>query len=116
MDPVIRRHPIRNPACHDLTPGVLGCPFLDKLRTKQKPCILSLSTSQRKDFELPEDDQNQRLGRYVVKTYEKETVRAFVPPLLPPDPPIRLDGLQRVLEQANQALGRLDGLASILPD
>ena len=58
----------------------------------------------------------QRLGRYVVKTYEKETVRAFVPPSLPPDPPLRLDGLQQLLEQANQAVGRLDGLASILPD
>ena len=31
------------------------------------------------DFELPELDHNQRLGRYVVNTYEKETVRAFVP-------------------------------------
>src|SRR5260370_35537964 len=48
--------------------------------------------------------------------YEKETVRAFVPPPLPPSPAIRLDGLQQILEQANQALGRLDGLASILPD
>ncbi|MFZ0594162.1 MAG: Fic family protein, partial [Bryobacteraceae bacterium] len=35
---------------------------------------------------------------------------------LPPVPPIRLDPLQHLLEQANQALGRLDGLASILPD
>jgi Fic family protein len=43
-------------------------------------------------------------------------VRAFVPPPLPPDPPVRLDGLQVLLEQANQAVGRLDGLASLLPD
>jgi Fic family protein len=43
-------------------------------------------------------------------------VRAFVPPPLPPDPPVRLDGLQVLLEQANQAIGRLDGLASLLPD
>ena len=63
-----------------------------------------------------EVESSQRLGRYVVKTYEKETVRAFVPPPLPPDPPLRLDGLQQLLEQANQAVGRLDGLASILPD
>jgi Fic family protein len=33
-----------------------------------------------------------------------------------PDPPLRLNGLQQVLEQANQAVGRLDGLASVLPD
>src|SRR5271165_6037309 len=67
-------------------------------------------------LEQVEVESNQRLGRYVVKTYEKETVRAFVPPALPPDPPLRLDGLQQLLEQANQAVGRLDGLASILPD
>ena len=67
-------------------------------------------------FPLVEDEQNQRLGRYVVNSYGNETVRAFVPPPLPPVPPVRLDGLQQLLEQANQALGRLDGLASILPD
>ena len=63
-----------------------------------------------------ENRQNHRLGRYVVRTYEKETVRAFVPPPLPPKPPVRLDRLQKFLEQANHALGRLDGLASNLPD
>lgn len=52
----------------------------------------------------------------MTKTYDKEAVRAFVPPPLPPDPPVRLEGLQHILEQANQAVGRLDGLASILPD
>jgi Fic family protein len=67
-------------------------------------------------IQLEETEQNQRLGRYLVKTYERETVRAFVPPPLPPNPSVRLDGLQQILEQANQALGRLDGLASILPD
>jgi Fic family protein len=51
-----------------------------------------------------------------MKTYGKESVRAYVPPPLPPDPPVRLEALQRLLEQANQSLGRLDGLASILPN
>ena len=60
--------------------------------------------------------QNPRLGRYLVKSYGEEAVRAFVPPPLPPDPPVRLDAIQRVLEQANQSLGRLDGLASALPN
>src|SRR5262249_46838062 len=60
--------------------------------------------------------QNQRLGRYIINTFSGEKVRAFVPPPLPPAPPIRLDSLQILLEQANQALGRLDGLASLLPD
>jgi len=46
-----------------------------------------------------------------------EEVRAFVPAPLPPDPPLRLDGpLQRALERANLALGRLDGIAGLLPN
>jgi Fic family protein len=60
--------------------------------------------------------ENPRLGRYIVKSYGEETVRAFLPPPLPPEPPVRLDSLQSLLEQANQSLGRLDGLASILPN
>lgn len=36
--------------------------------------------------------------------------------LPPPIPKIDLGPLQRLWEQANQALGRLDGLASALPD
>jgi Fic family protein len=59
---------------------------------------------------------NQRLGRYVTGSWGDEQVRAFVPSPLPPKPPVRLDALQLALEQASQALGRLDGLASILPD
>jgi len=65
---------------------------------------------------LAPDSQNPRLGRYIVKLYDGETVRAFVPPRLPPVPPLRMDALQRLLEQANQSLGRLDGLASVLPN
>ena len=60
--------------------------------------------------------ENKRLGRYSVTTFGSETVRAFMPPALPPVPPVQLDRLQLLLEQANQAIGRLDGLASVLPD
>lgn len=63
-----------------------------------------------------QDDLGKRIGRYIVTAYGDENVRAFVPPPLPPDPPVRLDPLQRLLEQANQSLGRLDGLASVLPN
>jgi len=59
---------------------------------------------------------NSRLGSYVVKAFKDESFRAYVPPPLPPDPPLALQPLLPLLEQANQALGRLDGLASILPD
>jgi Fic family protein len=60
--------------------------------------------------------KNLRLGTYVVKKFGDEPFRAFLPPPLPPAPPVKLDTLQRLLEEANQALGRLDGLASTLPD
>jgi Fic family protein len=62
------------------------------------------------------DFKNHRLGRYVTTSWGDEQVRAFVPPPLPPKPPVSLDALQLRLEQASQAVGRLDGLASILPD
>src|SRR5437867_2583445 len=60
--------------------------------------------------------QNQRLGQHIVSTVAGESVRAFVPSPLPPVPAIQFDALQVLLEQANQALGRLDGLAAALPD
>jgi Fic family protein len=61
-------------------------------------------------------EKNSRLGTYVSKTAAGETVRAFVPPPLPPDPPVDLTGLYPQLDRANQAIGRLDGLTTLLPD
>lgn len=43
--------------------------------------------------------------------------RAFIPAPLPPDPPIVMDGtLVSLLSRADQAVGRLDGVAQILPN
>ena len=43
--------------------------------------------------------------------------RAFIPACLPPEPPIAMDAeLTRVLSEADRALGRLDGVTSILPN
>jgi Fic family protein len=56
-----------------------------------------------------------RFGRFVVSTYGDEQVRAYVPPPLPPTPPLDVSGLLPLIEQANRALGRLDGITSILP-
>ena len=43
--------------------------------------------------------------------------RAFVPAPLPPDPPLMMDDeMLALLSRADQALGRLDGVASILPN
>jgi Fic family protein len=60
--------------------------------------------------------ERSRLGQRVTISTAGERVEAFVPPPLPPDPAIRMDRLYRSLENANRALGRLDGVTSILPD
>lgn len=82
---------------------------------KENAVSFRYTTAQRKVL-LSQLPAKSRLGRYVAKVFEGETVRAFVPPPLPPVPPVQLDRLQLLLEQANQAVGRLDGLASLLPD
>ena len=45
-----------------------------------------------------------------------ERVEAFIPPPLPPAPPVRMDRLNSLLDNANLAVGRLDGMTSVLPD
>lgn len=59
---------------------------------------------------------NNRIGTYVLKSFKGESFRAYLPPPLPPDPPLALQPLLPPLDHANQTLGRLDGLSSILPD
>jgi Fic family protein len=61
--------------------------------------------------------QRGETGRYEVTNVGGELVRAFVPPPLPPVPPVAMDGpLQQALESAVLALGRLDGVSTLLPD
>jgi len=56
-------------------------------------------------------------GRYEVTTAGGEQIRAFVPMPLPPVPPLAMDGgLQLLLEAAVLAVGRLDGVSTLLPD
>ena len=56
-------------------------------------------------------------GRYETSTSGGETVRAFIPAPLPPDPMLDLYGeRQRLLERALLACGRLDGVRALLPD
>jgi Fic family protein len=58
---------------------------------------------------------SNRLGSYVVSSTGGEAVRAFIPPALPPDPPIDLTALVESLDRATVALGRLDGITAVLP-
>ena len=60
---------------------------------------------------------NQRLGTYEMTSVAGESVHAFIPPPLPPDPALTISpALQDLIEKANRGLGRLDGIARILPD
>src|SRR5204862_4206066 len=55
-----------------------------------------------------------RAGRYIRQI---EGYQAFIPASLPPDPPIHMDAeLARLLSEADRALGRLDGVATVLPN
>jgi hypothetical protein len=57
-----------------------------------------------------------RVGTYISNTVPGETVRAFIPPPLPPVPELDLTGLHQLIEQASQGLGRLNGMTRLLPD
>src|ERR1019366_1956410 len=65
---------------------------------------------------MPPSKLQNRLGTYVTGSVSGETVRAFIPPPLPPIPALELSGLHRQLDLANQGLGRLNGMTKLLPD
>ena len=55
-----------------------------------------------------------RAGTYVKQPND---YRAFIPADLPPDPPIEMDPeITKLLSDADRALGRLDGIATVLPN
>lgn len=58
---------------------------------------------------------DSRLGRLIETPVAGEVVRAFVPPPLPPQPPIDILALLPHLSLAERALGRLDGITTLLP-
>jgi len=61
-----------------------------------------------------EENYSGRAGTYRA---QETGYRAFYPQPLPPEPPIRIEGdFQRLLSQADRALGRLDGSIQTLPN
>jgi|ERR1022692_2781506 hypothetical protein len=56
-----------------------------------------------------------RLGTCVTSSIAGETVRAFIPPPLPPFPELQLNGLHQHLDRANPGPGRLNGMKRLLP-
>ncbi len=67
---------------------------------------------------MPAAKQKTRItGKYVVSSTVGETYKAFHPKPLPPDPPLAMQpGDHELMEKANLALGRLDGLTTLIPD
>jgi Fic family protein len=62
-------------------------------------------------------DKNQRIGYYVKCSQDtEEPYNAYVPQDLPPIPPLRIEDFYTLLDQASTALGRLDGMSTLLPD
>ena len=55
-------------------------------------------------------------GQFDITSAGGETVRAFVPNRLPPEPALDLTVLQEPMEKALLALGHLDSLSTLLPD
>lgn len=58
----------------------------------------------------------QRVGEYIRNSVTGEIYNAYVPKPLPPVPSIEMEKIYPLLDQANIALGRLDGLSIILPN
>lgn len=59
----------------------------------------------------------RKTGEYVRRSIGSASYHAFVPQPLPPKPPLKLTDMDYdLMEKANRALGRLDGVATLLPD
>lgn len=57
-----------------------------------------------------------RIGEYIKCSVVGEEYKAYFPKPLPPLPPIVMESVYLLLDQANIALGRLDGISAFLPD
>ena len=57
---------------------------------------------------------NSRMGQYLKLSAGGEVYHAYIPQPLPPKPPINMEKIYPLLDKANVALGRLDGISNIL--
>ena len=61
-------------------------------------------------------DKKTRIGRYVKSSViGGEHYSAYIPQPLPPEPAIAMEEMYSLLDKANAALGRLDGMRIVLP-
>lgn len=61
-------------------------------------------------------NSKQRIGEIIRLRTGDERYSAYVPRPLPPVPPLVLEPLYPLLDQASLALGRLDGMSAMIPD
>ena len=59
---------------------------------------------------------NPRIGAYVLQKITGESFQAYVPPKLPPDPPLDLTKLYPHLEKATLALAELNSIHKSIPN
>lgn len=59
---------------------------------------------------------NNRLGSHISRTNGGEAYQAFIPPKLPPTPPIALEDLSGLLEKASASLARLNNISYSIPN
>lgn len=57
-----------------------------------------------------------RSGEYITCSVTGESYKAYIPAPLPPVPPLQMEQLYPLLDQANIAIGRLDGISITVPD
>ncbi len=61
--------------------------------------------------------KKERIGLFVDCAVTRgERYSAYIPKNLPPVPPLEMEDLYPLLDQANTAIGRLDGMSMVLPD
>lgn len=59
---------------------------------------------------------NKRIGEYIKQKVAGESYKAYVPPALPPDPPVDLARIYPYLEKATQALSELNSVHKSIPN
>lgn len=57
-----------------------------------------------------------RVGQYLRCSTAGEHYNAYLPKALPPNPPLVMESIYPLLDRANVAIGRLDGMSNVLPD
>ncbi|WP_300381192.1 Fic/DOC family N-terminal domain-containing protein [Henriciella sp.] len=65
---------------------------------------------------MGQHDLNGRVGTYATSSDAGGSVRAYVPTPLPPIPALYIASLSGLVSEAMYALGRLDGVCSIVPN